>query len=159
VNKQIAAIVEKMTGVPAAVTQKVADRIAESGMLEPKKVQQQVNAARMIGKMAVQFGSKKLAAKLQDVSNGGAASSSASQTQGTRHTDEPNKADTPDANATVDSSESVLPINDYSSRSALDIIAQLDGLSGEQLAHIAAFESANRARRTIIAKINQLLAP
>jgi len=95
VNKQIAAIVEKMTGVPAAVTQKVADRIAESGMLEPKKVQQQVNAARMIGKMAVEFGSKKLAAKLQDVSNGGAASSSVSQTQGTRHTDEPNKASRP----------------------------------------------------------------
>ena len=133
-NRKIAAIVERMTGVPAAVTQKVADRITESGMLEPKKVQQQVNAARMIGKMAVQFGSKKLTPKTT-------------------------KADTSDVNATVDNGESILSISDYSSRNALDITAQLNGLSGEQLAQIAAFESANRARRTILAKIEQLLAP
>ena len=156
-NKNIAAVVEKLTGVPAAVTQKVADRIADSGMLEPKNVQQQVNAARMIGKMAVQFGSQKLAAKLQDISSNVAASSSTAQMP-TQNTEEAATSDIPVANADVVGGDSVLPISDYASRKALDITAQLSGLSGEQLLIIAEFESANRARRTILAKIDQLLA-
>jgi len=69
VKKKIAAIVEKVTGVPSAVTLKIADGISKSGVLEPKNLQQQVKAARTIGKIAVQFGSQKLATKLQDLSN------------------------------------------------------------------------------------------
>ena len=161
-NKQIAAIVEKVTGVPSAVTQKIADRVSESGVLDPKKLQQHMNAARMIGKMAVQFGSQKLATKLQDLSTSVAASSTPqteAQTNKILNTDEPTKTNTHDANVTTKSDASELPIGDYPSRTARDITFELGGLTAEQLAQIAVFESANRARRTILAKIDQLLAP
>lgn len=161
VNKQIAAIVEKVTGVPSSVTQKIADRVSESGVLDPKNLQQQVNAARMIGKMAVQFGSQKLASKLQDLSTSVAASSTPQtkpQEMPTLSTDMPTEGNTDDAGVSTQSDASKLPIGDYQSRTALDIIAQLGGLNAEQLAQVAAFESGNRARRTILAKITQLLA-
>ena len=155
-NKEIAAIVEKVTGVPSAVTQKIADRVSDSGVLDPKNLQQQVNAARMIGKLAVQFGSQKLAAKLQDLSNSVAASSTP-QPNLPLKTDEPASAQ--GAGMTTDSDASKLPIGDYTARTARDIIADLGEMNAGQLEQIAAFESANRARRTILAKIDQLLAP
>lgn len=160
-NKQIAAIVERVTGVPSAVTQKIADRVSESGVLDPKNLQQQVNAARMIGKMAVQFGSQKLAAKLQDLSTNVAASSTPQtkpQNEPTLSTGEHTEGKTGEASVTKESDALKLPIADYPSRTALDIIAHLGALNSEQLAQVAAFESANRARRTILAKITQLLA-
>ena len=155
-NKEIAAIVEKLTGMPSAVTQKIADRVSDSGVLDPKNLQQQVSAARMIGKMAVQFGSQKLAAKLQDLSTSVAASSTP-QPKPPLNTDEP--ANAQGARAITESDASKLPIGDYTSRTARDIIADLGGMSAKQLAQIAAFESDNRARRTILGKIDQLLAP
>ncbi len=157
-NKEFAAIVEKVTGMPSAVTQKIADCVSETGLLDPKNLQQQVNAARMIGKMAVQFGSQKLAAKLQDLSTTIAASSTP-QTKPPENADKATKPDTRDASVSSDSDASKLPIADYPSRTALDVIAELGGMNAEQLAQIATFESANRARRTILAKIDQLLAP
>lgn len=160
-NKQIAAIVEKLTGVPSAVTQKIADRVSDSGVLDPKNLQQQMNAARMIGKMAVQFGSQKLAAKLQDLSTTVAASpkpQKETQTNPTLNSDEPTKTETRDVSVTFKSDASELPIVDYPARTARDIITELGGLNAEQLAQIAVFESANRARRTILAKVDQLLA-
>lgn len=157
-NKEFAAIVEKVTGVPSAVTQRIADRVSESGVLDPKNLQQQVNAARMIGKMAVQFGSQKLAAKLQNLSTTVAASSTP-QTKPPENAEKATTTNTRDASVSSDSAATKLPIDNYSSRTALEIIAELDGMNAEQLAQIAAFESVNRARRTIISKIDQLLAP
>ena len=155
-NKEIAAIVERVTGVPSAVTQKIADRVIDSGVLDPKNLQRQVSAARLIGKLAVQFGSQKLAAKLQDLSTSVAASSTP-QPKPPLNTDEP--ANGQGAGTISDNDASKLPIADYPTRTARDIIADLGGMNARQLAQIAAFESANRARRTILAKIDQLLAP
>lgn len=153
VNKQLAALVERLTGVPAAVTQKVADRIVDSGMLEPKKISQQVNAARMIGKMAVQFGSQKLASKLQDV-----GTTPTEQAAAATEIAEPNNA--APAAPTEQVAEAILDlaIDDYTSLKAIDIISRLDSLDREQLSTISKFEAANRGRRTIISKIDQLLA-
>ena len=155
-NKEIAAIVEKVTGVPSAVIQKIADRVSDSGVLDPKNLQRQVSAARMIGKLAVQFGSQKLAAKLQDLSTSVAASSPP-QSNPPLNNDEPASAQ--GAGTNTDSDASLLPIDDYTARTAREIIADLGGMNATQLEQIAAFESANRARRTILAKIDQLLAP
>jgi hypothetical protein len=49
-----------------------------------------------------------------------------------------------------------LPINNYDTLSASQIVPRLAGLSPEELAHVAAYENAHRRRRTILGRIAQL---
>jgi hypothetical protein len=49
-----------------------------------------------------------------------------------------------------------LPISDYDGLSAMQIIARLDGLSRGALERVRVYELAHRARRTILATIDQL---
>jgi hypothetical protein len=49
-----------------------------------------------------------------------------------------------------------LPIPQYDSLSAIQVVPRLDGMSGDDLAQIAEYESATRSRRTILAKVSQL---
>jgi hypothetical protein len=53
-------------------------------------------------------------------------------------------------------SDAGLPISDYDGLSATQIIARLDGLSRGALERIRVYELAHRARRTILATIDQL---
>lgn len=57
------------------------------------------------------------------------------------------------ASAAVD-----LPIDDYENLAASHIVARLDRLDRDELVEIKDFELANRGRRTVIGKIDQLLA-
>lgn len=49
-----------------------------------------------------------------------------------------------------------LPIDDYDNLAASQVVARLDRLDADDLGVIEAFESANRGRRTILGKIEQL---
>ena len=49
-----------------------------------------------------------------------------------------------------------LPINNYATLSASQIVPRLAGLSPEELAQVAAYENAHRRRRTILGRIAQL---
>ncbi len=51
-----------------------------------------------------------------------------------------------------------LPIDDYDSRTAVQIVALLDGLAPDELRAIRAHEAAHRGRRTVLARIDQRLA-
>jgi hypothetical protein len=51
-----------------------------------------------------------------------------------------------------------LPIPGYEDLAASHIVARLDRLSPSELAEIRAFEVVNRGRRTVVGKIDQLLA-
>lgn len=68
-------------------------------------------------------------------------------------------ADTPPV-ADADRSETSadhLPLEDYESLAASHVVARLVRLSADELAEIREFEEANRGRRTILGKIEQLL--
>ena len=51
-----------------------------------------------------------------------------------------------------------LPIAGYEDLAASHIVARLDGLDRDDLAAIRRFELAHRGRRTVVGKIDQLLA-
>jgi hypothetical protein len=53
-------------------------------------------------------------------------------------------------------SPSSLAIPGYDSLAASQVIQRLDGLSAEELAAVGAYESAHRARRTILTRVRQL---
>ena len=49
-----------------------------------------------------------------------------------------------------------LPIADYDSLAASQVIPRLEGLSGDELAAVASYEEAHRGRKTILGKVAQL---
>jgi hypothetical protein len=51
-----------------------------------------------------------------------------------------------------------LPIDEYESLAASQVVARLPTLTPSELEEVRAFEAANRGRRTILGKIDQLLA-
>ena len=51
-----------------------------------------------------------------------------------------------------------LPIEEYESLAASQVVARLPTLTTAELEDVRAFESAHRGRRTILGKIDQLLA-
>ena len=59
---------------------------------------------------------------------------------------------------TSTTSGAALAIDGYDSLPATNVLALLDGLSRKELADVAAFESQHRARRTILHRIDSLLA-
>lgn len=50
-----------------------------------------------------------------------------------------------------------LPIEEYESLAASQVVARLDGLSAAELEAIRRFEASHRGRRTVLGKIDQLL--
>lgn len=63
---------------------------------------------------------------------------------------------TPAKTASSDLAADALAIDDYESLAASQVVTRLDGLTADELAAVHTFESANRARRTILGKIDQL---
>lgn len=51
-----------------------------------------------------------------------------------------------------------LPIAEYESLAASQVVARLDDLTADELQRVRAFEAAHRGRRTVLGKIDQLLA-
>lgn len=64
----------------------------------------------------------------------------------------------PDAEPTGDVTAVDLPIENYESLAASQVVARLERLDADELAQIAEFEAAHRGRRTVLGKIDQLTA-
>lgn len=64
------------------------------------------------------------------------------------------EADTASDDAEADG----LPIEQYESLAASHVVARLDALTSDELWAVRAFETAHRGRRTVLGKIDQLLA-
>lgn len=106
-----------------------------------EKMQHQVSAARVVGKFALEFGSRELGKAVRGVFG--------TMTK---------QKSSPVASGEVgDSTDSNLAIANYDNLTATEIIAQLGLLSVDELRAIAAFENTHRMRRTIAFKIDQLL--
>jgi hypothetical protein len=134
---------------------------------------QQVNMAKMVGQFAVNHGqavASKRVSKLQEQADAllhefgiGVAEPSPSDAQATSPAptpqggapepappahDAPTPADAPAPDA--------LPISNYDSLAASQVIPRLDGLARDELEAVRAYEAAHRGRKTILGKIAQL---
>jgi hypothetical protein len=134
-----------------------------------EKGKTQVNMARMIGQFAVQQGQAeagKAAAKLQEQAadilellglggdQGGAPEPEPGEVvQRPRVVPDP-PVDSPSVAAVPDTSELAIP--DYDGLSASQVVNRLPGLTEDELAAVAAYESAHRGRKTILNKVAQL---
>ena len=104
-----------------------------------ERVQRQLTTARLVGKIAVDIGSREIGKALRHVVA--------------------TVYDSKAAPEIVDSdSVSHLPLNDYPMLSAIDIIARLEFLSVDELRVLADFENSHRKRRTVLFKIDQVLS-
>jgi hypothetical protein len=118
----------------------------------------QIAFTRTIGRFTVRHGRQRIDSVLNELLPGG------------EELNAENRQDLPDAVGVVESpaptpippspidpaSADQLPIPQYDSLSAIQVVPRLDGMSGDELAQIAEYESATRSRRTILAKVAQL---
>jgi len=109
------------------------------------QVSERVQVARWIGEMAVTYGRRELEKRLAAAS----ASPPAVATNVGVRVVEPL--------AVVEAPTLGPPFDGYQSLAATQVVQLLGRLTSEDLAAIRIYEAANRARRTILAKIDQLL--
>ena len=104
-----------------------------------ERVQRQLTTARLVGKIAVDIGAREVGKAIRQVMSTGNESKAVSEKVG------------------IDSVPH-LALEDYPALNAIDIIAQLDSLSADDLQELANFENSHRKRRTVLFKIDQVLA-
>ncbi|MFK7916857.1 MAG: hypothetical protein AB8G14_02170 [Ilumatobacter sp.] len=109
-------------------------KLVEDAPAAVRRVRQELNNARFIGRLTVEQGS----ARLRERSNERPAQPTASGS------DTPPDFDTG------------LPIAGYDDMAAIEIVSRLETLSPLERTVIAEHESANRRRRTVLGKISQL---
>jgi hypothetical protein len=125
---------------------------------------QQVNMAKVVGQFAVQHGQNEGKRRLTKVQEQAEAILAEFGIAGTPHSStdgEPapaagaKAAPTPVVRASA-AQAATLPIADYDSLAASQVIPRLEGLEAADLAAVRAYELAHRGRKTILGKIAQL---
>ncbi|MFA5775349.1 MAG: hypothetical protein WC864_08225 [Ilumatobacteraceae bacterium] len=106
-----------------------------------RRVKKQIATARVVGEFAVGMGTRRIGEVIGQVKNVGES-----------------ETETETMRTVVEISESQLPIDSYSSLNAIEIITHPESLSVAELRAIANFERTHRMRRTVLFKIEQLLA-
>lgn len=143
-------------------------------------MENRVQLARFIGRMAVQMGQRELAKRIEEqraakaatgVDDDDSAPAEADDSPlADAHVHAPSDAPVEDsglvaveapAAADVDDtveppSAATLPISDYESLAAIHVVERLRSMTSDEIELIRRFEVANRSRRTILAKIDQL---
>lgn len=121
--------------------------------------------AKMIGRFAVQHGQRQLEAKLGSLRSAATPSPAAAPESPSRRRTSPPEQDrrvdavtVSSAEVTPDVAADELPIPQYDSLAASQVVARLAALAPEELAAVAWYETAHRARRTVLGKISQLQA-
>lgn len=114
------------------------DTVVTSGRT---RVSERVQVARWIGEMAVTYGRRELEKRMASVSVEVVAVESV----------------VIEAVAPVVSPTVAPPFEGYQSLAAAQVVQLLGRLPADELAQVRAYESANRGRRTILAKLDQLL--
>jgi hypothetical protein len=144
------------------------------------RVEGQVHTARLVGQFAVQFGRQKVeewTGNAATTAQSAATKASSVRTRGMSATEDsaaaahdaddavapaPPGADEPPARGAAATNGyqpgTHLAIPGYDSLSASQVVQRLDGLSGAELEEVRAHELATRRRRTILSRVEQLLA-
>ncbi len=115
------------------------------------RISERVQVARWIGEMAVTFGRRELERRASELSgdpNAVTPSAIEAAVEPPAATPEP----------VIEASPLLAPPFDgYQSLAAAQVVQLLGRLSADELAEVRAYEAANRARRTILAKLDQLI--
>ena len=122
---------------------------------------QQVAAARMFGKYALEEEAPKALGKLQEQLQeqfGGRRGSRAAPSEAAAAATDPAPSESPAAPAAPSSGPgaAALAIPDYDSLSASQVVPRLAGLSGDELEAVREYESGHRGRKTILNRVAQL---
>ena len=105
-----------------------------------QRVEQQVRTARWIGEMAVGMGRTRLSSRFH-------------RTAPPPHTAASSTSDVEDRVPSLDE-----PFDGYDSVPASDLVAMLARLTRAELESVRRYETAGRGRRTVLARLDQLLA-
>ena len=116
-----------------------------------QNVQQRLAVARLVGQMTMQLGRAQVERRLATEPDGGAPSDLAPAAMPA------DVAPVVDDVPTVDAE--TLPIDDYESLAASQVVARLASLDPHELELIESFERATRNRRTVLGRIAQLRVP
>jgi len=114
-----------------------------------QNIEQRFAVARLVGQMTVQLGRAQVQRRL-------------TSEQGPSVADDPITASAEPVTIAPEAPSvdvSTLPIDDYESLAASQVVARLAALDPHELELVEAFERANRNRRTVLGRIAQLRAP
>lgn len=144
-------------------------RLVDDAPAVVRRIRNDLAAARMLGEMAVTRGVAQVRERLEAEASASTRSSDRSSPTPTEEdSTEPAEAETyphdaePADDVGVDEpageapSVDELAIPDYDLVPAIDIVGQLAALTSAERAAVAAYERANRGRRTVLGKIDQL---
>ena len=150
----------------ALSARKFLPQLADEGR---QRLQQQTMLAKMLGQMAVNQGKVELEKRLQAYVEGGRPPSPPKPSPAPAPA---SSAEAPASTVEAESEELPLPTHDqggngqfdddhlaipgYDALSASQVVQRLEGLSGNELDAVRAYEEATRGRKTILAKIDQL---
>lgn len=153
VEETLRQVVDTVTAVPCELVRRTRDAAGRAAERVSETVTTSIGLARSVGELA--FGS------LVGTGRPGSAPTSSRPPSAlpSRPASPRSAADTaPSVSAErSDSSADHLPLEDYESLAASHVVARLGRLSAGELVQIREFEEANRGRRTILGKIEQLL--
>lgn len=116
------------------------------------RVSERVQVARWIGEMAVTYGRRELERRISETAR---VSSTATSSPVEATVEPPAAAPAPVIVAAAPSPAP--PFEGYQSLAAAQVVQLLGRMSPDELADIRTYETANRARRTILAKLDQLI--
>lgn len=126
---------------------------------------QQVNMARMFGQFAVQTGTQEAKKRLESLAdrgprpeNGSSSAPTAAPTASAPSTAAAAPAERQEATAEPEAAPAAsdLPITDYDSLAASQVVPRLEGLSPAERDVVRRYEAAHRGRKTILSKLAQL---
>lgn len=139
-------VVDLVLFAPIGVVDHLARWLPDAVVAGRRRAEQQVRTARWIGEMAVNVGRSKVAERLATLRRPASGAASTGRTDAS--------VSVVDATAT----ELVEPFADYDSLPAAELVAMLTRLTRDELQAVQTYEQAGRARRTVLARLDQLLA-
>jgi hypothetical protein len=140
-------LVELALTVPLEVSMRVVEAVPAVVDKLPgaaHRVSQEIVLARFIGRLAVDQGVREIRSRLLPTDE----SDDVDVAPPSEPAVSPDRSGVPDVVA--------LALADYDHLSSAQIVAKLDSLDAEELASIGSYERANRHRRTILGKLEQL---
>jgi hypothetical protein len=164
VRHPLAPLVDVFVYAPIGAAVVVKDRLPEIVGTGRQQVETRVRVARLVGELAVTVGRRKLVKQLERFAESRrAAGALIDVDESEAEASEPDAVvDAPAAFAPEESvdpvSESDLPIPGYDSLAASQVVDRLAALSREELTVVRTYESARRHRRTVLHRIDQLVA-
>ncbi len=162
-HRGVDALLDVVVFAPAGLVIAAVEEVPRLAARGRDVVGSRLTNAHAVGRMAVAFGRKEVQRRM----GGGGRPASPAPTPPPERSTPPGTTDGPPVGGTPAVTSAVpapaappagtLAIPDYDALSASQVVHRLEGLSGEELEAVRAYEGATRGRRTILGRIEQLL--